>query len=78
MTIVLTGDKRVIDQIVKQLNKLIPVLKVKWTQKCYRERYSLMKFSIDNNLADIDVIADISWKSKCYSWFNYSFCRFKW
>ena len=28
MTIVTTGDKRVIDQIVKQLNKLIPVLKV--------------------------------------------------
>ena len=28
MTIVTTGDKRVIDQIVKQLNKLIPVLVV--------------------------------------------------
>ena len=61
MTIVTTGDKRVIDQIVKQLNKLIPVLKVNG-QKMLLKRYSLMKFSIDNNLSDIDVIACLSWK----------------
>ncbi|MDX9797049.1 MAG: acetolactate synthase small subunit, partial [Arcobacteraceae bacterium] len=28
ITIVTNGDRRIIDQIVKQLNKLIPVLKV--------------------------------------------------
>ena len=57
MTIVTTGDKRVIDQIVKQLNKLIPVLKVNEHKNVIEKDTVLMKFSIDNNLADIDVIA---------------------
>ena len=51
MTIVTTGDKRVIDQIVKQLNKLNEHKNV------IEKDTVLMKFSIDNNLADIDVIA---------------------
>ena len=45
MTIVTTGDKRVIDQIVNEHKNVIEKDTV------------LMKFSIDNNLADIDVIA---------------------
>ena len=57
MTIVTTGDKRVIDQIVKQLNKLIPVLKVNEHRNVIEKDTVLMKFSIDNNLSDIDVIA---------------------
>jgi acetolactate synthase-1/3 small subunit len=57
MTIVTTGDKRVIDQIVKQLNKLIPVLKVNEHRDVVEKDTVLMKFSIDNNLSDIDVIA---------------------
>ena len=57
MTIVTTGDKRVIDQIVKQLNKLIPVLKVNEHRNVVEKDTVLMKFSIDNNLSDIDVIA---------------------
>ena len=57
MTIVTTGDKRVIDQIVKQLNKLIPVLKVNEHKNVIEKDTVIMKFSIDNNLADIDVIA---------------------
>ena len=57
MTIVTTGDKRVIDQIVKQLNKLIPVLKVNEHKNKNKKDTVLMKFSIDNNLSDIDVIA---------------------
>ena len=57
MTIVTTGDKRIIDQIVKQLNKLIPVLKVNEHKNVIEKDTVLMKFSIDNNLADIDVIA---------------------
>ena len=57
MTIVTTGDKRVIDQIVKQLNKLIPVLKVNEHKDVVEKDTVLMKFSIDNNLSDIDVIA---------------------
>jgi len=57
MTIVTTGDKRVIDQIVKQLNKLIPVLKVNEHKNVIEKDTVLMKFSIDNVLSDIDVIA---------------------
>lgn len=57
MTIVTTGDKRVIDQIVKQLNKLIPVLKVNEHKNVIEKDTVLMKFSIENNLSDIDVIA---------------------
>ncbi len=57
MTIVTTGDKRVIDQIVKQLNKLVPVLKVNEHKNVIEKDTVLMKFSIDNNLSDIDVIA---------------------
>ena len=57
MTIVTTGDKRVIDQIVKQLNKLIPVLKVNEHRNVVEKDTVLMKFSIENNISDIDVIA---------------------
>jgi len=57
MTIVTTGDKRVIDQIVKQLNKLIPVLRVNEHKNVIEKDTVLMKFSIDNVLSDIDVIA---------------------
>jgi acetolactate synthase-1/3 small subunit len=57
MTIVTTGDKRVIDQIVKQLNKLIQVLRVNEHKNVIEKDTVLMKFSIDNNLSDIDVIA---------------------
>ncbi|MFY9094280.1 acetolactate synthase small subunit, partial [Aliarcobacter butzleri] len=53
MTIVTTGDKRVIDQIVKQLNKLIPVLKVNEHKNVIEKDTVLMKFSVDNNLSDI-------------------------
>lgn len=57
MTIVTTGDKRVMDQIVKQLNKLIPVLRVNEHKNVVEKDTVLMKFSINNHLADIDVIA---------------------
>ena len=57
MTVVTTGDKRVIDQIVKQLNKLIPVLKVNEHRNVVEKDTVIMKFSVDNNLSDIDVLA---------------------
>lgn len=57
MTIVTTGDKRIIDQIVKQLNKLIPVLKVNEHQNVIEKETVLIKFPIDQPLSDIDVIA---------------------
>lgn len=57
MTIVTTGDKRIIDQIVKQLNKLIPVLKVNEHQNVIEKETVLIKFPIDQPISDIDVIA---------------------
>ncbi|WP_320034051.1 acetolactate synthase small subunit [Campylobacterota bacterium DY0563] len=57
MTIVTTGDKRIIDQIVKQLNKLIPVLKVNEHQNVIEKETVLIKIPIDQPLSDIDVIA---------------------
>lgn len=57
MTIVTTGDKRVIDQIVKQLNKLIPVLRVNEHMNVIEKETVLIKIPIDQPLSDIEVIA---------------------
>ena len=57
MTIVTVGDKRVIDQIVKQLNKLIPVLKVNEHKNVIEKETVLIKIPIDQPLSDIEVIA---------------------
>ncbi len=57
MTIVTVGDKRVIDQIVKQLNKLIPVLKVNEHKDVIEKETVLIKIPIDQPLSDIESIA---------------------
>lgn len=57
MTIVTVGDKRIIDQIVKQLNKLIPVLKVNEHKNVIEKETVLIKIPIDQSLSDIEVIA---------------------
>ena len=57
MTIVTTGDKRVIDQIVKQLNKLIPILRVNEHQNVIEKETVLIKIPIDQPLSDVEVIA---------------------
>lgn len=57
MTVVTVGDKRVIDQIVKQLNKLIPVLKVNEHKNVIEKETVLIKIPIDQPLSDIEVIA---------------------
>jgi acetolactate synthase-1/3 small subunit len=48
---------RVIDQIVKQLNKLVPVLKVIEHKDAIEKDTVLIKVPIEENLSDIDVIA---------------------
>lgn len=55
-TIVTVGDSRTIDQIVKQLNKLIPVLKVTEHKNVIEKDTVLIKIPIDQNLSDIDVL----------------------
>ncbi len=57
-TIQTSGDERVLEQIVKQLHKLIPVLKV---TKHARGGFTgletvLVKFAFSENLADIDAL----------------------
>lgn len=57
ITIVTTGSARIIDQIVKQLNKLIPVLKVTEHSNVIEKDTVLIKIPIDQNLSDVDVLA---------------------
>lgn len=57
ITIITMGRARVIDQIVKQLNKLVPVLKVTEHKNVIEKDTVLLKIPIDQNLSDIDVIA---------------------
>eukprot|EP01155_Anaeramoeba_flamelloides_P001772 Anaeramoba_flamelloidesa1056109_34.p2 GENE.a1056109_34~~a1056109_34.p2 ORF type:complete len:166 (+),score=6.95 a1056109_34:1439-1936(+) len=56
-TIVTIGDARTIDQIVKQLNKLVPVLKVLEHKNAIEKDTVLIKIPIDQNLSDVDVLA---------------------
>ncbi len=55
-SIVTSGDERVISQIVKQLNKLIPVLKVIEHCDMIEKDTALVKLPI-NDLSDIETIA---------------------
>lgn len=57
ITIVTNGRARIIDQIVKQLNKLVPVLKVTEHQNVIEKDTVLIKIPIDQNLSDVDVLA---------------------
>jgi acetolactate synthase-1/3 small subunit len=57
ITIVTFGKARVIDQIVKQLNKLVPVLKVTEHKNMIEKDTVLIKIPIDQNLSDVDVLA---------------------
>ncbi len=56
MTIVTKGNQRVIEQITKQLHKLIPVYKVVEHDEMIEKEMVLVKFPIDENLADIQVL----------------------
>ncbi len=57
ITIITIGIARTIDQIVKQLNKLIPVLKVIEYTDVIEKDTVLIKIPLDQNLSDIDVLA---------------------
>jgi acetolactate synthase-1/3 small subunit len=57
ITIVTIGVARLIDQIVKQLNKLVPVLKVTEHKNVIEKDTVLIKIPLDQNLSDVDVLA---------------------
>ncbi len=57
ITIVTIGISRTIDQIVKQLNKLVPVLKVTEHKNAIEKDTVLIKIPLDQSLSDVDVLA---------------------
>ena len=57
-TIVTKGSVRVIEQITKQLHKLIPVLRVSETEEMIEKEMVLVKFPITENLSDISVLSN--------------------
>ncbi|MDR3346986.1 MAG: acetolactate synthase small subunit [Helicobacteraceae bacterium] len=58
ISIVTVGNQRVLEQIVKQLHKLIPVLKVieHEDNKTIEKEMALVKFPIAESLSDIDAL----------------------
>ena len=56
MTIVTRGNQRVIEQITKQLHKLIPTLKVIEHAEMVEKEMVLVKFPIEEKLSDIQTL----------------------
>ena len=57
ITIVTKGSSRVIEQIIKQLNKLIPTLKVIEHEEMVEKEMLLVKFPIGENLSDLQALS---------------------
>ncbi len=55
-TIVTRGSERVLEQITKQLHKLIPTYKVIETQEVVEKEMVLVKIPLDANLSGLDAI----------------------
>ena len=56
LTIVTSGSVRVIEQITKQLHKLIPVLRVYEHCDIVEKEMALVKFPISENITEIDTL----------------------
>lgn len=56
LTIVTSGSVRVIEQITKQLHKLIPVLRVYEHADLVEKEMALIKFPLAENLSDISTL----------------------
>jgi len=56
ITIVTNGSQKVIEQITKQLNKLIPTLKVIEHEEMVEKEMVLVKFPIEANISDIQAL----------------------
>jgi len=57
LTIVTSGSARVIEQIIKQLHKLIPVLRVYEHDDLVEKEMVLIKFPIGENISEIDTLS---------------------
>ena len=58
LTIVTSGSIRVIEQITKQLHKLIPVLKVYEHADMVEKEMAMVKFPMSENLSDINALCE--------------------
>ncbi len=56
LTIVTSGSVRVIEQITKQLHKLIPILRVYEHADLVEKEMALVKFPVSDNIADISTL----------------------
>jgi len=57
LTIATSGSVRVIEQIIKQLHKLIPVLRVYEHADLVEKEMAMVKFPITENLSDIETLS---------------------
>jgi acetolactate synthase-1/3 small subunit len=57
LTIATSGSVRVIEQIIKQLHKLIPVLKVYEHADLVEKEMAMVKFPMTENLSDIETLS---------------------
>ena len=58
LTIVTSGSVRVIEQITKQLHKLIPILKVYEHEDLVEKEMAMVKFPASENIADISTLCE--------------------
>lgn len=58
ITIVTKGNERILEQITKQLHKLIPVYKVVEHEEMVEKEMVLVKFPIEESLADIQALCE--------------------
>ncbi len=58
LTIVTSGSVRVIEQITKQLHKLIPVLRVYEHEDMVEKEIAMIKFPVSENLSDIQALCE--------------------
>ena len=58
LTIVTSGSIRVMEQITKQLHKLIPVLRVYEHEDMVEKEMAMVKFPITENLSDINALCE--------------------
>ena len=58
LTIVTSGSVRVIEQITKQLHKLIPVLRVYEHADLVEKEMALVKFPVTQNITDINTLCE--------------------
>ncbi len=58
LTIVTSGSVRVIEQITKQLHKLIPVLRVYEHEDLVEKEMAMVKIPANENIADISILSE--------------------